>query len=78
MRARALPVSPNYSLSATFGDPLRIRDWQLAGLPADQCATHASYLITCSALLQLCSLIFTITIRIGIQTRESVVSQVLD
>ena len=37
MRARGLPVSPDYSLSATFGDPLRIRDWQLAGLPADQC-----------------------------------------
>lgn len=38
MRARGLPVSSEYSLAATFGDPLRIRDWQLAGLPADQCA----------------------------------------
>ncbi len=31
-----IPVSDTFLLSATLGDPVKIRDWQLAGLPVDK------------------------------------------
>lgn len=30
-----IPVSKTFSLSATLGDPVKIRDWQVCGLPID-------------------------------------------
>ena len=30
-----IPVSSVFSLTATLGDAVKIRDWQLAGLPVD-------------------------------------------
>ncbi|XP_074179212.1 dynein axonemal heavy chain 3 [Rhinolophus sinicus] len=32
---RAIPGSHDFSLSSTLGDPVRIRTWQIAGLPVD-------------------------------------------
>ncbi len=33
---RGVPVSERFSLSGTLGDPVRIREWQIAGLPVDK------------------------------------------
>ena len=35
-REKSVPVSDNFSLSATLGDPLSTRAWQIAGLPVDK------------------------------------------
>ncbi len=32
---KQIPCSDTFSLSATLGDPVAIRDWQIAGLPVD-------------------------------------------
>ena len=32
---RKIPCAPAFSLNATLGDPVKIRAWQLAGLPVD-------------------------------------------
>ena len=31
-----IPVSEKFSLSEILGDPVKIRDWQIAGLPVDK------------------------------------------
>lgn len=33
--AKKIPCSPTFSLNATLGDPVKIRAWQIAGLPID-------------------------------------------
>jgi dynein heavy chain len=35
-RNKGIPISDHFSLSNTLGDPVTIRDWQIAGLPADK------------------------------------------
>ena len=30
-----IPCSENFSLNATLGEPVAIREWQIAGLPVD-------------------------------------------
>lgn len=30
-----VPCSESFSLNATLGEPVKIRDWQIAGLPVD-------------------------------------------
>ena len=35
-REKGIPISDSFSLSNTLGDPVVIRDWQIAGLPADR------------------------------------------
>ena len=32
---KEIPVNDNFSLISTLGDPVKIRDWQIAGLPVD-------------------------------------------
>ncbi|XP_076448252.1 dynein axonemal heavy chain 3-like [Babylonia areolata] len=34
-KEKGIPISESFSLSHTLGDPVIIRDWQIAGLPAD-------------------------------------------
>ena len=34
-REKFIPVSKSFSLTATLGDPIEMRDWQVSGLPAD-------------------------------------------
>jgi len=34
-REKEIPVNENFSLINTLGDPVKIRDWQIAGLPVD-------------------------------------------
>ncbi|XP_071486244.1 dynein axonemal heavy chain 3-like [Diadema antillarum] len=43
---RDIPVSSVFSLSATLGDPVKIRDWQLAGLPVDNFSTDNALIVT--------------------------------
>lgn len=31
-----IPVSENFSLIKTLGDPMQLRDWVISGLPSDQ------------------------------------------
>lgn len=33
--ADAIPASPSFSLQAALGDPVKIREWAIAGLPSD-------------------------------------------
>ena len=35
-RQREIPISEQFSLSKTLGDPVQIIEWQLAGLPKDK------------------------------------------
>ena len=35
---KGIPVSDRFSLSGTLGEPVRIREWQIAGLPVDKYA----------------------------------------
>ena len=41
---KGIPVSDRFSLSGTLGEPVRIREWQIAGLPVDKYVTRASLL----------------------------------
>lgn len=33
---RGIPVSDVFSLNVTLGNPVMIREWQIAGLPGDK------------------------------------------
>jgi dynein heavy chain len=44
--SRSIPVSGDYSLVGTLGDPVQIRDWQLNVLPADAVSTDNAILVT--------------------------------
>ena len=35
-KEKEIPVSDDFSLHGTLGDPVKIRDWQIAGLPVDK------------------------------------------
>ena len=35
-RQREIPISEQFSLAETLGDPVQIIEWQLAGLPKDK------------------------------------------
>ncbi|KAK3779689.1 hypothetical protein RRG08_013644 [Elysia crispata] len=43
---KAVPVSDFFSLSATLGDPVKIREWQIAGLPADNYSVDNAIIVT--------------------------------
>lgn len=43
-RARGIPVTDNFSLVGTLGDPVQIRDWNLAGLPTDDVSIDSALL----------------------------------
>ncbi|XP_033642613.1 dynein heavy chain 3, axonemal-like [Asterias rubens] len=45
-KEKDIPVSDVFSLSATLGDPVKIRDWQLAGLPVDNFSTDNALIVT--------------------------------
>ena len=32
-----IPVSAKFNLTDTLGEPVKIRDWQIGGLPVDRC-----------------------------------------
>lgn len=34
-REKKIPCSPTFSVNATLGDPVKIRAWNIAGLPVD-------------------------------------------
>ncbi|XP_038073730.1 dynein heavy chain 3, axonemal-like isoform X4 [Patiria miniata] len=45
-KEKGIPVSDVFSLSATLGDPVKIRDWQLAGLPVDNFSIDNAIIVT--------------------------------
>ncbi|KAH9505438.1 Dynein heavy chain 3, axonemal, partial [Bulinus truncatus] len=45
---KSIPVSESFSLSNTLGDPVKVRDWQIAGLPADQYSVDNAIIVTFS------------------------------
>jgi hypothetical protein len=38
---RNIPVSEQFSLQKTLGNPVKIRDWQIAGLPVDKYVSYS-------------------------------------
>jgi dynein heavy chain len=42
---KKIPTSDNYSLSATLGKPVLIRDWHIAGLPVDSFSTDNGIIV---------------------------------
>ena len=34
-KARSIPCSPMFSLNTTLGEPVKVREWNIAGLPTD-------------------------------------------
>eukprot|EP01064_Diplonema_japonicum_P034413 TRINITY_DN7114_c0_g1_i1.p1 TRINITY_DN7114_c0_g1~~TRINITY_DN7114_c0_g1_i1.p1 ORF type:complete len:4107 (+),score=1152.60 TRINITY_DN7114_c0_g1_i1:350-12322(+) len=44
-KEKGLPVSPDYSLAKTLGDPMQIREWQIMSLPSDQTSTENAILV---------------------------------
>ncbi|XP_059151038.1 dynein axonemal heavy chain 3-like [Physella acuta] len=47
-RQKNIPVSDSFSLSTTLGDPVKIRDWLIAGLPADQYSIDNAIIVMCA------------------------------
>ena len=45
-KAKNIPVDEEFSLTDILGSPVTIRDWQIAGLPADQFSTENGMLCT--------------------------------
>jgi dynein heavy chain len=43
-KAKGIPVTANYSLVQTLGDPVLIREWNLTGLPADSVSIDSALL----------------------------------
>ncbi|XP_067685210.1 dynein axonemal heavy chain 3-like [Haliotis asinina] len=43
---KGIPVSETFSLSSTLGDPVKIRDWQIAGLPVDNYSVDNAIIVT--------------------------------
>ncbi|XP_053376707.1 dynein axonemal heavy chain 3-like [Mercenaria mercenaria] len=43
---KGIPLSEQFSLSGTLGDPVKIRDWQIAGLPVDNFSTDNALIAT--------------------------------
>jgi len=41
---KSIPVSEVFSLHGTLGDPVKIRDWQIAGLPVDKYVLHCNHI----------------------------------
>ena len=41
-----VPVSSNFSVFRTLGDPLQVREWQLCGLPTDSISRDSALLVT--------------------------------
>ncbi|KAJ8047551.1 Dynein heavy chain 3, axonemal [Holothuria leucospilota] len=45
-KEKNIPVSDVFSLSSTLGDPVKVREWQLAGLPVDNFSTDNALIVT--------------------------------
>jgi len=45
-RSTGIPCSSNYSLVATLGDPVEVRDWENFTLPSDSVSTNNGILVT--------------------------------
>ena len=48
--ANSINCSEDFSLAATLGEPVQIRQWQIAGLPKDQVITLRCYRLRCKIL----------------------------
>ncbi|XP_064633532.1 dynein axonemal heavy chain 3-like isoform X2 [Lineus longissimus] len=43
-----IPISDHFSLSSTLGEPVKIRDWQIAGLPVDNFSVDNAIIVSCA------------------------------
>jgi len=41
-----IPKSTNYSLIKTLGDPMKLREWMIKGLPSDVVSQESSILVS--------------------------------
>ncbi|KAJ6652606.1 hypothetical protein lerEdw1_011258 [Lerista edwardsae] len=46
LKARGIPCSEDYSLTGTLGDPVKIRAWNIAGLPSDSFSVDNGIIIS--------------------------------
>eukprot|EP01138_Halocafeteria_seosinensis_P006356 gb/GECG01006497.1/.p1 GENE.gb/GECG01006497.1/~~gb/GECG01006497.1/.p1 ORF type:complete len:3153 (+),score=416.35 gb/GECG01006497.1/:1-9459(+) len=46
LREVGVPFSEDYTLSKALGDPVKIREWQMAGLPPDSVSTENAILVS--------------------------------
>jgi len=44
--AKKIPTSSSFSLKDVMGDPVQIRNWNIAGLPSDRVSTENGILAT--------------------------------
>jgi dynein heavy chain len=52
--SKGIPTSENFSLATVMGDPVGIRSWGIAGLPADQVSVENGLLTTKAERYALC------------------------
>ena len=45
-REKKIPCSPTFSVNATLGDPVKIRAWNIAGLPVDSFSVDNGIIIS--------------------------------
>ena len=45
-RQKAIPCSSAFSLNASLGKPVKIRDWNIAGLPVDSFSVDNGIIVT--------------------------------
>ncbi|XP_069141245.1 dynein axonemal heavy chain 3-like isoform X4 [Argopecten irradians] len=45
-KEKGIPLSEVFSLQATLGDPVKVRDWQIAGLPVDNYSVENAIIVT--------------------------------
>ena len=43
---KSIPCSPSFSVSATLGEPVKIRAWNIAGLPVDSFSVENGIIIS--------------------------------
>jgi dynein heavy chain len=73
-RERYIPVSKTYSLISVLGDAVKIREWQICGLPIDTFSIDNSLIALNSSkwylmlsVRSLLSLVFNLTLRLKLQ-----------
>ena len=53
-RSTNIPCSDDFSVTGTLGDPVKIRDWNIAGLPTDSFSIENGIIIRYCGLTQAC------------------------
>jgi dynein heavy chain len=54
MGVRSIPTSPNFSIISALGDPVRMRQWNIWGLPRDDVSAGNAIIVQESKRWPLC------------------------